>query len=136
MLVEDREELSLATSGECAPVVERFLEVSSTEALSAAALQVLAIIAYEQPVTRADIARIRSVDSDGVVVSLLARGLVAEEHRFAGRGAPVPLVTTTQFLQHFGLNSLAASAAVDQPKRAPVVAPNASRPSRWPRPGT
>jgi hypothetical protein len=71
MLIEDREELSLATVGECAGVVERYLDVAQAEPVSPAALQVLAIVAYEQPVTRADISRIRGVDSDGVVASLL-----------------------------------------------------------------
>jgi chromosome segregation and condensation protein ScpB len=70
LLVEDREELSLASSGECATVVDRYLDVPSAEPLSPAALQVLAIVAYEQPVTRADISRIRGVDSDGVVASM------------------------------------------------------------------
>jgi segregation and condensation protein B len=107
MLIEHGEELSLATGGDCAPVVERFLEVSKPEPLSAAALQVLAIVAYEQPVSRADITRIRGVDSDGVVASLITRGLIAEEHRFALRGASVPLVTSAAFLRQFGLSSVA-----------------------------
>jgi excisionase family DNA binding protein len=67
MLIESGEELSLATCGECSAVVEKFLETSREEAVSPAALQVLAIVAYEQPVTRADITRIRAVDSNGVV---------------------------------------------------------------------
>jgi segregation and condensation protein B len=107
MLVEDGEELSLATSGECAAVVERFLEVPRAEPLSAAALQVLAIVAYEQPVTRADISRIRGVDSDGVVAALLTCGLIAEERQFALRGASLPLVTTAVLLRYLGLQSLA-----------------------------
>jgi segregation and condensation protein B len=91
-LVEDGEELFLATSSACSAVVERFLEVPPAEPLSAAALQVLAIAAYEQPATRADVSLIRGVDSDGVMAALVGRGLLAEEHRFAVRGAPVPLV--------------------------------------------
>jgi segregation and condensation protein B len=107
MLIEDREELSLATSGECSAIVERFLSVADAEPLSPAALQVLAIVAYEQPVTRADISRVRGVDSDGVVVSLLIRGLIAEERQFSIRGASLPLVTTAAFLRYLGLQSLA-----------------------------
>jgi segregation and condensation protein B len=80
--------------------------VPHKEALSPAALQVLAIVAYEQPVTRADIARIRGVDSDGVVASLLARGLVAEDRRRAVRGGLLPLITTANFLRQLGLASL------------------------------
>jgi segregation and condensation protein B len=107
MLIEDREELSLASSGECAAVIERYLEADQAEPLSPAALQVLAIVAYEQPVTRADISRIRGVDSDGVVASLITRGLITEEHRFALRGASVPLVTSAAFLRQFALSSVA-----------------------------
>jgi chromosome segregation and condensation protein ScpB len=77
------------------------------EPLSAAAPQVLAIVAYEQPVTRADITRIRGVDSDGVVSLLLARGLIAEQRHFALSGASLPLVTTAALLRYLGLQSLA-----------------------------
>jgi segregation and condensation protein B len=122
MLIEDRRELSLTTGGECAAVIERFLQVQQAEPLSPAALQALAIIAYEQPVTRADISRIRGIDSDGVVASLITRGLVAEEHRFALRGASVPLVTSAAFLRQFGLASLA-----ELPSPSQVHAPSASR---------
>jgi segregation and condensation protein B len=75
--------------------------------LSAAALQVLAVVAYEQPVTRADISRIRGVDSDGVVASLIRQGLIAEDRSFAVRGVSQPLSTTAEFLRRFGLSSLA-----------------------------
>jgi chromosome segregation and condensation protein ScpB len=75
--------LSLATSGDCSAVVERFLAVPREEALSTAALHVLATVAHEQPVTQGDISRIRSVARDGVVASLITRGLVAEERQFA-----------------------------------------------------
>jgi TPP-dependent trihydroxycyclohexane-1,2-dione (THcHDO) dehydratase len=64
--------------------------------------------AYEQPVTRADIRNIRSVDSDAVVETLRARGLVAKDPRFGGRGRPGFLITTPAFLQYFGLTSLSS----------------------------
>jgi len=106
-LVEHADELSLASAGDCAPVVERYLQAPPLEPLSSAAHQVLAIVAYEQPVTRADVERLRGVESGGVIDSLLARGLVAEERRFGMRGGPVPLMTTAAFLRQFGLSSLA-----------------------------
>jgi len=74
--------------------------------LSQAALDTLAIIAYEQPITRADIRGIRSVDSDTAVETLRARGLIAEDPRFGGRGRPGFLITTPAFLGYFGLTSL------------------------------
>jgi segregation and condensation protein B len=67
---------------------------------------VLAIVAYEQPVTRADISSIRRTDSSGVVETLLARGLIADDPRFGGQGRPSFLVTTEQFLRYLGLGSL------------------------------
>ena len=77
------------------------------EPLSQAALEVLAIVAYEQPVSRADISHIRGTDSSGVVDTLLARGLIADDARYGGRGRPAFLVTTDQFLRSMGLGSLA-----------------------------
>jgi len=71
--------LGLVSGPECADTVERHLGQPVPEALSQAALDTLAIIAYEEPVTRADIRSIRSVDSDAVVETLRARGLVAED---------------------------------------------------------
>jgi segregation and condensation protein B len=102
---------------ECADTIERHLGQPAPEALSQAALDTLAIIAYEQPVTRADIRSIRSVDSDAVVETLRARGLVAEDPRFGGRGRPGFLITTAAFLQYFGLNSLSSLPPRDRSPR-------------------
>jgi segregation and condensation protein B len=106
-LVDTGEALGLATAPAAGTAIERALEVPKPERLSQAALTVLAIVAYEQPVTRADIARLRLADSDSIVAGLLARGLLAEDRRFAVRGGPVPLVTTDAFLRYLGLRSLA-----------------------------
>jgi segregation and condensation protein B len=76
------------------------------EALSQAAFGALPIVAYAQPVTRADIRGMRGVDSDAVVETLMARRLVAENPRFGGRGRPGFLITAPTFLRHFGLSSL------------------------------
>src|SRR6266446_2642581 len=97
--------LGLVSGPECADTIERHLRRPAPEPLSQAALDTLGIIAYEQPVTRADIRNIRSVDSDAVVETLRARGLVAEDPRFGGRGRPGFLITTPSFLQYFGLTS-------------------------------
>ncbi len=107
-LQEAGDQLRLVSGPECADTIERHLGQPVPEALSQAALDTLAIIAYEQPVTRADIRAIRSVDSDAVVETLRARGLVAEDPRFGGRGRPGFLITTPAFLQYFGLNSLSS----------------------------
>jgi len=91
---------------ECTALIERHLGQPAPEPLSEAALHALAIVAYEQPVTRAAIRAVRGVDSDAVVETLRARGLVAEEPRFGGRGRPGFLITTPVLLRAFGLNSL------------------------------
>jgi segregation and condensation protein B len=113
-LQEAGDQLRLVSGPECADTIERHLGQPAPEALSQAALDTLAIIAYEQPVTRADIRNIRSVDSDAVVETLRARGLVAEDPRFGGRGRPGFLITTPAFLQYFGLTSLSSLPARDR----------------------
>ncbi len=74
--------------------------------LSRAALEVLAIIAYEQPITQAQIDALRGVDSSHTVRQLLERGLIREVGRKDAPGKPILYGTTEQFLHHFGLNSL------------------------------
>jgi len=106
-LLEDGERLQLVTAPECSQLVERYLNRAPPEPLSQAALKVLAIVAYEQPVSRADITQVRGTDSSGVVETLLARGLIAVDPRFGGRGRPSFLVTTEHFLRHMGIGSLA-----------------------------
>lgn len=105
-LLDTGEQLTLVSAPACAANVERYLGKGPPEALSPAAMEVLAIVAYEQPVTRADIRSIRGVDSDGPVETLVARGLVTEDPHFGGRGRPALLITTSTFLRRFGLTSL------------------------------
>jgi chromosome segregation and condensation protein ScpB len=93
-------------------------------ALSGAALEVLAIIAYEQPVTRADIRAIRGVWRRQRRRRRDAHGpqLIAEDPRFGGRGRPGFLITTAEFLRRFGLSSLAALPRRPHPATAAVDA--------------
>ena len=94
-------------------LIERFLGLEASQHLSRAALEALAIIAYRQPVTRPGIDAIRGVNSDGVMKSLLSKGLIQEVGRAEGPGRPILYGTTAAFLQHFGLNSLDALPAFD-----------------------
>ncbi len=98
--------VQLTTAPEAAPWVERLLGLEATTRLSRAALETLAIIAYRQPVTRPQINAIRGVNSDGVMKSLLSKGLIEERGRAEGPGRPILYGTTADFLLHFGLNSL------------------------------
>jgi len=98
--------VQLTTQPECAPYVERFLGLDLTTRLSKPALETLAIIAYQQPVTRAQIEHVRGVNCDAVLSTLLNRGLIEELGRLETAGRPIQYGTTFAFLQHFGLRSL------------------------------
>lgn len=98
--------VQMVTAPEYAPVIERFLGLENVSRLSKAAMETLAITAYRQPITRPEIDAIRGVNSDGVLRTLLARGLIEEVGRADTVGRPVLYGTTFAFLQHFGLESL------------------------------
>lgn len=98
--------VQMVTAPETAPAIERFLGLEVSGKLSNAAMETLAIIAYRQPVTRPEIDEIRGVNSDSVLRTLLARGLVEEVSRLDTVGHPILYGTTFEFLQHFGLESL------------------------------
>ena len=88
-----------------APVVEKFLLDGQQAKLTQAALETLAVIAYRQPVSRARVGAVRGVNVDGVVRTLLTRGLVTEVDE-AGEGGAILYGTTSYFLQRMGLDSL------------------------------
>jgi segregation and condensation protein B len=90
-----------------APYVERFVLEGQSARLSGAALETLAIVAYKQPVSRAQVASIRGVDVDGVMRTLQQRGFIAEVSRDPGPGQAVLFGTTPLFLERIGVNSLA-----------------------------
>ncbi|HEY5668434.1 MAG TPA: SMC-Scp complex subunit ScpB [Anaerolineales bacterium] len=98
--------IQLTTAPESAPLIERLLGLEATSRLSRAALEALAIIAYTEPVTRPQIDAIRGVNSDGVLKSLLNKGLIQEIGRAEAPGRPILYSITQDFLGHFGLNSL------------------------------
>lgn len=118
--------LQLVSAPEATSALERFLGVSQPQKLSPAALEVLAIIAYRQPVTRAGLEAIRGVDSSGVVRSLLARELIYEVGRAETIGRPVLYGTTSQFLHIFGITSLDQLPAFNFERQAPLD-PNAAQ---------
>ena len=87
------------------PVVGQFVEAERPSRLSQAALETLAVVAYKQPITRSQIAAIRAVNVDGVVRTLVARGLIEESFTDAETGA-INYVTSDLLLQQLGINSL------------------------------
>ncbi len=96
-----------ASHPDCAPYVERFVLAREPSRLSGAALETLGIVAYKQPVSRAQIAAIRGVNVDGVVRTLQRRGLVEPVARDPGPGNAVLFGTTGLFVETLGLDSLA-----------------------------
>ncbi len=98
--------VQLTTSPHLAAIVEKYLGLEATSRLSRAALETLSIVAYRQPITRPAIDAIRGVSSDGVLKSLLSKGLLQEAGRAEGPGRPILYETTPEFLQHFGLSSI------------------------------
>jgi len=108
--------VQLVSAPEAAAAVERFLDVGAPPRPSTAALEALAIIAYRQPITRAQIEAIRGVDSSGVIRALLARDLIAEVGRLETVGRPILYATTDEFLRQFGLGSLAELPPLELPE--------------------
>jgi len=105
-LVEVAGGYQLATRPECSPWIKRLEKVKSGLRLSKPALETLAIIAYKQPVIRAEIEQIRGVDSMGVIKTLLERHLIKINGRRDAMGRPIVYGTTKDFLMNFGLKSL------------------------------
>lgn len=108
--------VQLVSAPEAAHAVARFLGVQASARLSPAALEVLAIIAYQQPLTRAQIEAVRGVDSSGVIRVLLSRELIVEVGRLETVGRPILYATTPEFLRQFGLTSLADLPPIDLPR--------------------
>ena len=94
------------TNPDLAPYVEKFLLGKQSGRLSAAALETLAVVAYKQPISRAQVTAIRGVTVDGVMRTLESRGLVAEVARDSGPGKAVLYGTTQAFLERLGIDSL------------------------------
>jgi segregation and condensation protein B len=95
------------TAADLSPYVERFLLDGQRARMSGAALETLAIVAYKQPISRAQVASIRGVDPDGVLRTLQARGYITEVARDNGPGQAILFGTTPQFLEKLGLASVA-----------------------------
>ncbi|NOZ07197.1 MAG: SMC-Scp complex subunit ScpB [Chloroflexi bacterium] len=99
--------LLMISASEAAPYIERFLGLDLSRKLSPAALETLAVVAYRQPVTRAQVEAVRGVDCQGVLRTLVAQDLIMEVGRLEQAGRPILYGTTFEFLQYFGLKDLA-----------------------------
>jgi segregation and condensation protein B len=104
----------MVTKTECADAVKRLEKIKAPNKLSKSALEALAVIAYKQPVTRAEVEAIRGVDSSNVVRTLLERRIVKIVGRREGLGRPMLYGTTPEFLQYFGLKDLSELPALKE----------------------
>ncbi len=105
-LQRHKKKVQLVTAPQATAYIERFLGLSVSGKLSTAALETLGIIAYKQPVTRPEIEAIRGVNSDGVLRTLLSKGLIEEVGRLDTVGHPIQYGVTFEFLKYFGIKGL------------------------------
>ena len=122
VVIRHRGTAHISSAPRFASYVRRFLGLDREARLSGAALETLALIAYRQPVTRAEIEALRGVDCSGVLATLYARGLIEVAGRLPTVGNPHQYVTSLEFLRQFGLRSLA-----DLPPLAEIVADGSQR---------
>ena len=106
MLKRFGDKVQLATRPLYAEDVLRLLQPVQQQSLSQAAMETLAVVAYKQPVTRAEVEQIRGVKCDYSLQSLTTKGLIAEAGRKDTIGRPILYATTDTFLSHFGLATL------------------------------
>src|SRR5918998_252697 len=122
VVIRHRGTAHISSAPRFAPYVRRFLRLDREARLSSAALETLALIAYRQPVTRAEIESLRGVDCSGVLATLYGRDLIEVAGRLPTVGNPNLYVTSLGFLRQFGLRSLA-----DLPPLAEIVADGSQR---------
>ncbi len=108
------DQYQMATREEFQEPVKKALEIKKSQPLSQAAMEVLAIVAYNQPVTKSFVEQIRGVDSSSTVNTLVERGLLEEKGRLDLPGRPVSYGTTPHFLRSFGLASVGELPLVPQ----------------------
>ncbi len=107
-LQRQAEQVQLVSAPENARYVAALLGMPTQVKLTAGALETLAVVAYRQPITRAQVEHIRGVNSDRALATLVQHGFVVEVGRAGGAGRPILFGTTLEFLQQFGLAGLEA----------------------------
>lgn len=111
----------LCSSKDYAAYVRRAMDIRRNTPLSQAAMEVLAIIAYNQPVTRPFVEQVRGVDCSGVMQSLQQKGLIEEKGRMDLPGRPLLYGTTQNFLRCFGVSSIDQLPPLPQKQETPMV---------------
>ena len=106
LILEIAQGYQMVTNPVCAKILRKFTNTATSNKLSLPALETLAIVAYKQPLIRAEIEQIRGVNSDGVIKSLLDKRLIKIVGQKEAPGKPMLYGTTKEFLQYFGLKDL------------------------------
>ena len=114
------DKVQLATRPMYSGDVVRLLQPVQQQSLSQAAMETLAVVAYKQPVTRAEVEQIRGVKCDYSLQSLMLKGLIREAGRKNTIGRPILFCTTDEFLSHFGLEDLNGLPPMPQPENAEI----------------
>lgn len=114
--------VQLATRPDYAPYVEKLLQPVQKQSLSQAVMETLAVIAYRQPVTKAEIELVRGVKCDYSVQSLMTKGLIEEVGRKEALGRPILYGTTDAFLRHFCISSISELPQIDFSQLAQKIA--------------
>ena len=115
-LQQHGDKVQLVSAPELTDYIERFLGLSVSAKFSTPALETMAIVAYRQPITRPEIEAIRGVNSDGVLRTLISKGLVEEVGRLDSVGHPSLFATTFEFLRYFGINDMEELPELDLPQ--------------------
>ena len=118
MIKKFGDHVQLATRPLYSGDVVRLLQPVQQQSLSQAAMETLAVVAYKQPVTRAEVEQIRGVKCDYSLQSLMLKGLIREAGRKDTIGRPILFCTTDEFLSHFGLEDLNGLPPMPQPEEA------------------
>lgn len=112
-IIQMEDSYQICTRSEHFEAVQKLLNPASSPDLSRAALEVLSVVAYHQPVIKSVIEQVRGVDCSGVINKLLARNLIEEKGRHPSPGKPILYGTTQEFLRCFGLRSIDELPCVD-----------------------
>lgn len=113
-IIQVGDKYQMATRGEYAKYVQKIVQPRKRNPLSKATIEVLAIVAYKQPVTRSTIENIRGVNSDNSVNRLLELGLIEEKGKLDAPGRPALFGTTDEFLRSFAVSSLSELPSIDE----------------------
>jgi segregation and condensation protein B len=105
-IIEVANGFQFCTHPECASYLEKLQKIPRNVGLSQASIETLAIIAYKQPITKAEIEALRGVSVESAITTLVDKGLIEEAGRKDSPGRPIMYRTTKQFLKYFGLNTL------------------------------